>query len=128
MRVLNLNFLSCAVKACKVTNTSFPLHPKDAELEQDDEVVYKPEVLVSLLPRLDWVALRTTCTELGFPQLPEQAPTAEELQADEKLMADLHRLLMETHIVGGRLVCGSCGHEYPIREGIANFLLPSHLV
>lgn len=27
----------------------------------------------------------------------------------------------------GKLVCGSCGHEYNIKEGIANFLLPNHL-
>lgn len=27
----------------------------------------------------------------------------------------------------GKLVCGNCGHEYKIKEGIANFLLPSHL-
>ena len=27
----------------------------------------------------------------------------------------------------GSLVCGNCGHEYSIKEGIANFLLPSHL-
>lgn len=66
MRVLNLNFLSCAVKACKATNKAFPLHPKDAELAEDDEVVYKPEILVSILPRLDWEALRTTCTEVSF--------------------------------------------------------------
>ena len=65
MRVLNLNFLSCAVKACKVSNKSFPLHPKDAELAEDDEVAYKPEILVSILPRLDWEALRTTCTEVS---------------------------------------------------------------
>ena len=25
------------------------------------------------------------------------------------------------------MVCGNCGHEYKIKEGIANFLLPSHL-
>ena len=25
------------------------------------------------------------------------------------------------------MVCGNCGHEYNIKEGIANFLLPSHL-
>ena len=24
-------------------------------------------------------------------------------------------------------MCGNCGHEYKIKEGIANFLLPSHL-
>lgn len=66
--------------------------------------------------------------QLGFPELPEQAPTAEALQADDKVAADLHKLLMETHLIEGKLACGNCGHEYPIREGIANFLLPSHLV
>lgn len=66
--------------------------------------------------------------QLGFPSLPEQAPTAEELQGNEVLLKELHSLLMETQITEGKLVCGHCGHEYAIREGIANFLLPSHLV
>jgi uncharacterized protein YbaR (Trm112 family) len=66
--------------------------------------------------------------QLGFPQLPEQPPTKEELQGDEKMMKDLHHLLLETQISEGKLVCGNCGHEYAIKEGIANFLLPSHLV
>lgn len=45
-----------------------------------------------------------------------------------KTLTDLHRLLMETQMMEGKLVCASCGHEYAVREGIANFLLPSHLV
>jgi len=65
---------------------------------------------------------------LGFPALPDQPPTLEELEADEKMLQELHKLLMETQIMEGKLVCGHCGHEYAIREGIANFLLPSHLV
>lgn len=52
----------------------------------------------------------------------------EELQADEKTLKDLHNLLMETQIMEGKLVCRNCQHEYAVREGIANFLLPSHLV
>ncbi|KAK4122248.1 Trm112p-domain-containing protein [Parathielavia appendiculata] len=127
MKVLTLNFLSCAVKSCKSSSDSFPLHPKDAELVSDD-VELNQQLLVNLLPRIDWNALRTTSTELGFPQLPEQPPTAEELQADAKMLKDLHTLLMETQINEGKLVCGHCGHEYAVREGIANFLLPSHLV
>lgn len=67
-------------------------------------------------------------TQLGFPSLPETAPTAEELEADEKMLQELHTLLMETQLIEGKLVCGHCGHEYAVREGIANFLLPSHLV
>ncbi|ATY66503.1 hypothetical protein CCM_03914 [Cordyceps militaris CM01] len=127
MKVLSLNFVNCAAKACKATSDSFPLHPKDAELVQD-EIELNPAMLINVLPRLDWAALRTTSSELGFPQLPEQAPTAEQLQADEKILKDLHHLLLETQISEGKLVCGNCGHEYAIKEGIANFLLPSHLV
>ncbi|RGP65076.1 hypothetical protein FSPOR_7466 [Fusarium sporotrichioides] len=127
MKVLSLNFLTCAVKACKSSKDSYPLHPKDAELVQDD-IELNPDMIINVLPRLDWEALRMTASELGFPQLPEQAPTAVELKGDDKTLKDLHHLLLETQMSEGKLVCGSCGHEYAVKEGIANFLLPSHLV
>jgi multifunctional methyltransferase subunit TRM112 len=44
------------------------------------------------------------------------------------MMAELHTLLLETQISEGKLVCANCQHEYAIKEGIANFLLPNHLV
>ncbi|KAK8101532.1 uncharacterized protein PG998_007055 [Apiospora kogelbergensis] len=127
MKVLSLNFLTCAVKACKSTSNSYPLHPKDAELVEDD-LELNSELLLNIMPRIDWPALSTTATELGFPSLPAQPPTKEELEADAKMLQDLHHLLMETQMMEGKLVCGNCGHEYAVREGIANFLLPAHLV
>lgn len=68
MKVLTLNFLSCAVKACKSSSDSFPLHPKDAELASDD-VEINPQLLANLLPRIDWKALRTTSTEASISLL-----------------------------------------------------------
>jgi multifunctional methyltransferase subunit TRM112 len=65
-------------------------------------------------------------SKLGFSNLPERKPEGEALN-DEQTLKDLHRLLLETHVIEGKLVCGNCGHEYMIKEGIANFLLPSHL-
>ncbi len=64
MKVLSLNFLACAVKACKSSSNSYPLHPKDAELVQDD-IELNPEMLINVLPRLDWAALRTTSSEVS---------------------------------------------------------------
>ncbi|CZR69160.1 probable TRM112 Subunit of an adoMet-dependent tRNA methyltransferase (MTase) complex (Trm11p-Trm112p) [Phialocephala subalpina] len=127
MKVLTLNFLTCAVKACKSTSTSFPLHPKDCELVSD---TIEPNALLilNILPRIDWNALITTASELGFPTLPALPPTRDELESNEKMMSELHTLLLETQISEGSLVCGNCGHEYKIKEGIANFLLPNHLV
>ncbi|KAI0547319.1 hypothetical protein F4679DRAFT_555022 [Xylaria curta] len=127
MKVLSLNFLTCAVKTCKTQSESYPLHPKDAELVQDD-IELNEDFLVNLLPRIDWAALSTTATELGFPALPATPPTPEALRSDAKTLRDLHGLLLETQMVEGKLVCAVCGHEYAVREGIANFLLPSHLV
>jgi multifunctional methyltransferase subunit TRM112 len=86
---------------------------------------------------------------LGLPDLPEAAPTPSDLldheggagaldtseaEAEEReevasqTAKDLHRVLIETCIQEGKLVCGSCGHEYAVKEGVANFLLPGHLV
>ncbi|KAJ5550710.1 AdoMet-dependent tRNA methyltransferase complex subunit [Penicillium sp. DV-2018c] len=149
MKVLTANFVTCAVKECKTSPASFPLHFHDAELEQE-ELEFQPEFIRNILPRIDWPALCTTANEmretigkrnrgnkkkrdkltrenqLGFPTLPESKPEGDSLN-DEQTLKDLHRLLLETHVTEGKLACGNCGHQYSIKEGIANFLLPSHL-
>ena len=65
MKILSLNFMTCAVKACKATSASFPLHPRDAELAHDDLELNKP-FLTTIVKRLDWPALRTTLVEVKF--------------------------------------------------------------
>lgn len=149
MKLLTLNFLTCARKACKSSPAAFPLHPQEAELEQielDLNIVF----IRNILPRLEWPAIKTLAQEvlirafaiqqacadikfqLGLPSLPDETPEPETLidEAGEptQVLKDLHSLLMETGIESGKLVCGNCGHEYAVKEGIANFLLPSHLV
>ncbi|KAF3315549.1 hypothetical protein TWF173_003463 [Orbilia oligospora] len=149
MKLLTANFISCAVKACKSSSLSFPLHFKDAELASKS-VPYNPLLLSNLLPRLDWPALVTSSKELGFtlpdtkPELPRLSATAAAAAAttsdgdmnmdsgvgeeDEKTLRMLHKVLMETEVVEGKMVCGSCGFEYGIHQTVGNFLLPSHLV
>ncbi|KAI4169127.1 MAG: hypothetical protein LQ343_005921 [Gyalolechia ehrenbergii] len=128
MKLLTVNFLTCAVKACKTSTLSFPLHFQDAELEQR-EVEYNPTFLHNILPRLEWDAISTTAAELGFTNLPSSKPNGNpQAEEDHRVMRDLHTLLLETEVMEGRMVCGNCGHEYKIKEGIANFLLPNHLV
>ena len=62
------------------------------------------------------------------PSMPDSVNTISEHEAShEKVMRDLHTLLLETEVREGKMVCGNCRHEYRIKEGIANFLLPSHL-
>lgn len=52
----------------------------------------------------------------------------EEEEEASQTAKDLHRVLLETTVKEGKLVCGNCGHEYKVLEGVPNFLLPGHLV
>lgn len=67
MKVLTLNFLTCAVKACKSSSDSFPLHPKDCELVSD-ELEVNSALLTNVLTRVDWKALTTTAAEVSHPK------------------------------------------------------------
>jgi multifunctional methyltransferase subunit TRM112 len=144
MKLLTTNFLTCAVKACKSSSASFPLHFRDATLDRTD-IDFNPLFIRNILPRVNWEALTTTATELGVgSMLPARNPlddnnnNAEQGEdmdiegaqkaVDEEVLRKLHALLLETGVVEGKLVCGNCGFEYPIKEGVANFLLPAHLV
>ncbi|RPA94000.1 Trm112p-domain-containing protein [Choiromyces venosus 120613-1] len=130
MKILTTNYLTCALRACKSHPSSFPLHFRDAELQQDS-LPFNAAFIANILPRIDWPALLTTATELGFTGLPAEKPdllATAEMEADEGVGRELHRILLETQVVEGKLVCGNCGHEYAIHQGIANFLLPGHLV
>lgn len=69
--------------------------------------------------------------QIGLNTLPEDMPEPEKLEDGgeaTQLAKDLHNLLLETTIASGKLVCGNCQHEYAVKEGIANFLLPAHMV
>ncbi|KAH0835966.1 TRM112-like protein [Fonsecaea pedrosoi] len=161
MKLLTTNFLTCAVKACKSSSASFPLHFKDAVLERT-EIDFNPLFIKNILPRVNWDALTITATELGLQAMvPEKNPTdlgdnnddetaatkqedddhemdveqdretdtaQKEVEIDEDVLKKLHTLLLETAVSEGKLVCGNCGFEYPIKEGVGNFLLPAHLV
>ena len=63
MKILTVNFLTCAVKACKTSPLSFPLHFADAKLEQSD-IEYNPSFLRNILPRIDWEAFKVTANEV----------------------------------------------------------------
>ena len=69
MKLLTTNYITCAVKACKSSPASFPLHFKDAELEQQ-EVELNAEMIVNILPRIEWPVLLQTAAEVLSPSCP----------------------------------------------------------
>lgn len=66
MKILTSNYITCAVKACKSSTLSFPLHFQDAELVQE-EIDFSAEFIVNILPRIEWDALVVTAAEVCRP-------------------------------------------------------------
>ena len=158
MKILTTNFLTCAVKTYKTSPASFPLHFKDATLERteiDFNPLFLRNVLPrvnwdaltttatelglqALVPERNPVDVVDGDGEVGedgkdadteMDVVGEQQETAKKTdEASEEVLKKLHSLLLETAVVEGKLVCGNCGFEYPIKEGVGNFLLPAHLV
>lgn len=72
MKLLTLNFLTCARKTCKSNAAAFPLHPKDAELEQV-ETDLNPLFIKNILPRLDWSAMKQLSHEVRLASAPPRS-------------------------------------------------------
>ncbi|KAL7753470.1 hypothetical protein RI367_001245 [Sorochytrium milnesiophthora] len=109
--------LQCHVKNC---DNGYPLRFQDVEIQANEQEI-NTAFLINMLPKLDWDALRRTAISLGLPELP--SPQPENIADDPELLQLLHRILMETSVVSGEMVCPSCEHKYPIRDGIPNMLL-----
>lgn len=95
------------------------------------ETKLDPEFLKGMMPKIDYPALVGASRQLGDGSLPEivpdlgsddQEPTEEQF----KSLKLLHHVLLEIQVQDGAMVCPSCGHVYPIKDGIPNMLLAEH--
>ncbi|GES72597.1 Trm112p-domain-containing protein [Rhizophagus clarus] len=116
MRLVTHNMLQCHVKGCNSNN--FPLQLSDVEIEIQ-ETDFNPMFLRNMLPKLEWNALVKTALQINITTLPNTLPN----DLDEEFLKMLHRVLLETHIKQGQMICPNCKHIYPIKDGIPNMLL-----
>ncbi|CDK27177.1 unnamed protein product [Kuraishia capsulata CBS 1993] len=128
MKFLTTNFVRCAVKSCAASSDSFPLVFSECQLVQQEQD-FDAEFLTSMLDRLDWPALIKVAADLGNNSIPQVKPENidPEDPESERILRDLHSLLLETQITEGKMICNHCQHVYYIKNSVANFLLPPHL-
>jgi hypothetical protein len=96
MKLLTLNFLTCAIKTCKTNPLSFPLHPRDSELEIQEADVNLP-FLKNILPRLMWEEIRVICREV---RTLATNPTPRRSIGREIMTPEECRLILSSLVVG----------------------------
>jgi len=101
---------------------AYPLEIQDAKAEIVP-ATYDPAMVKSLLPKVDWDALRAALRSIGgfsaaglASDLPETKSEAMKLCAedDEAALRALFRVLVEIQVMHGYLVCPSTGRRYAV--------------
>ncbi|KAL4157411.1 hypothetical protein PRNP1_006434 [Phytophthora ramorum] len=134
MRLLTHNMLVCNVKACAdtagrdvgVRPLNFPLRivPEEMDGVVVLETQFSKSFMLHIMNSIDYQALAFTTKELNHPEvpvLPEQIPT--DLSEQDDLLRTIHRVIFDTNIVEGELVCNNCGRSYPVTNAVPNMLL-----
>lgn len=67
------------------------------------------------------MAIRKGASEMGFSTLPPAL--TEDLANDESFLKALYHVLMNIHLIRGVLICPTTGKEFPVIDGIPNFML-----
>ena len=125
--------LKCNVRG--VAN-GYPLKLVDCTTEVI-EVEFDKEMIVTLLGKIDYAALKKAALDLDIPDLEgygessvadatgdAEAPSVPAVDMeDEELLKRIHHVLLEVHVMEGSLVCPESGRKFGIKEGIPNMLL-----
>ncbi|CAM9655621.1 unnamed protein product [Chrysoparadoxa australica] len=125
MRLITHNLLKCNVKGV-AQDGGFPLIIEAQEIRNTEQEM-DPEFILSMLPKLEWQALRDGAKALGLGDewdLPEEV--TEEMKSDEDFLRKVHHCLLEVTVVEGALICPDTGRRFPILNAIPNMLLHEH--
>ncbi|RYH14527.1 Trm112 family protein [archaeon] len=116
MRVLTYCNLKSLVKGVE---KGFPLQIEIDEFEilESD---YNEEFLQSILPLLDWNAIKMASDAVGLKDMPEL--WSRELLNDDDFLQAMHRLLLDIQVLEGKLTCPESGRIFPIVKGIPNMM------
>jgi len=110
--------LMCNKKCC-IGQINYPLRIKISKLETK-ESEYNVAFIINMIPKLDWKALCVAANDIGVgvpPEIPEN------VNVDESFLTNLHKVLLDIHIVEGELICPTCNRSFPVTNGIPNMLL-----
>ncbi|KAJ0402406.1 hypothetical protein P43SY_004115 [Pythium insidiosum] len=133
MRLLTHNMLLCNVKACQETASREPgQRPLNFPLkivpEMDGvvvlETVFSKQFMLHIMNSIDYPALVHTTKELNHPDVPILPDTLpQDLANEEELLKQIHRVILDTNIVEGELVCNNCARSYPVSNAVPNMML-----
>ena len=105
----------------KITATEIRVDDSNTPNSTHEDAQREVAFVKGILGVLDWPTLVQGASAMGLKTLPPML--TEELAADPQFLRALYHVLMNVHLVRGMLTCPVTGREFPVTNGIANFML-----
>eukprot|EP01039_Chlorochromonas_danica_P007594 gene7594-8394_t len=123
MRLITHNLLKCNVKGLD-SSQGYPLKV-ECESQEEVSVEFNEALVKNVLSKINFQALRSAAKDLAIGDLihTREDFSLEAVEGDAALLAELHHLLFEVHVLEGSLVCPATGRRFPVKDGIPNMLL-----
>ena len=97
-----------------------------------EESAVDKEFVINMLSKVKYSALRSAVQQMSphcdppLPELPEDMDVSDKEsleKLDDAVIANLHRVLFDTYLVEGWLVCPDTGRKFPVKQCIPNMIL-----
>ena len=121
MKATTHNILMCNTKKCSKTDNNYPFIVKPTNIG-DKEVDFDLERIKILYDKQDKRGLNEFCKGINMYKF-DFTSLDEETKTKNDFWEYVHKILNETIINDGVLVCPNCGREYSIKNGIINMVL-----
>lgn len=108
----------CLNKDCK-SNDALIIEPlKVIQIETELKINF----IIHILSIIDYEILREAAKQIGILDLPLVLPTSDLVEKNESFLRCMQQILLDTHIIEGRLYCAKCDYYYLISNGVIDIL------
>merc|ERR1719150_2828935 len=73
---------------------------------------------------IDYNVLIEAAKQIGIKDLPLQLPSKEIIQKSESFLRSMQKVLLDSNVTEGRLICSKCKTAYLISNGVVDMMHP----
>eukprot|EP01084_Bolivina_argentea_P189606 326049_1 len=120
MKLLSHNHLLCLNKSCKC-NDALIIDPKKViQIESEPKLTF----MIHILSMIDYTVLVTAAKQIGINDLPDALPSQQVMQSSESFLRSMQKVLLDSNVEEGKLVCSKCKTSYTISNGVVDMMHP----
>ena len=121
MKAITHNILMFNIKKCSGTDKNYPFIIKPTDI-LNREVEFDLERTQKLYEKQDKRGLNQYCKDLNIFKY-DFTTVDDAIKQQKEFWEYVHKVLNETMVNDGVLICPNCNREYPIKNGIINMVL-----